>query len=73
MMAPPGTPGAATIAIPIMQMKPMNIPGSIALPCISISATAQQTILRQLPDMWMVAQSGMVNPAISSLTPIFTV
>ena len=73
MMAPPGTPGAATIMIPSIRMKPRNIPKSKGMPCISISATAQATIFSVLPDRWMVAQSGTLKPAISSLTPLATV
>ena len=40
---------------------------------IIIKATAQAVILRQLPERWIVAQSSTVNPAISSLTPLFLV
>ena len=30
-------------------------------------------IFNVLPDKWMVAQSGITKPAMSSLTPFFTV
>ena len=73
MMAPPGTPGAATIVIPSMQMKPKNIPKSYGIPCIIIRARAHATIFSVLPDMWIVEQSGTVKPAISSDTPFFLV
>ena len=39
----------------------------------SFSATAHDTIFSVEPDMWMVAQSGMTNPATSRLTPVFMV
>ena len=73
MIAPPGTPGAATIVIASMQMKPKNIPKSYGMPFIIMSANAHATIFSILPDMWMVAQSGTVKPAMSSLTPLFLV
>ena len=73
MMAPPGTPGAATIMTPSIIMKPRNIQKSNGIPFIIINATAQAVILRQLPERWIVAQRGTVNPAISSLTPFLRV
>ena len=71
IIAPPGTPGAATIVMPSIQMKPKNIPKSYGIPCIIISARAQATILSVLPDICIVAQRGTVNPATSSETPFF--
>ena len=71
MMAPPGTPGAATIITPNISTKPRNVPNSTGMPCINIKATAQATIFSMLPDMWMLAQSGTTNPATSSSTPFF--
>lgn len=43
------------------------------MPCIIIKAKAQATIFRVLPDKWIVAQSGITNPAISADTPFFLV
>ena len=71
MMAPPGTPGAATIVMPSMKINPANRGKSWGMPCIIISARAHATIFNVLPDRWMVAQSGMTNPAISAETPFF--
>ena len=73
MMAPPGTPGAATMMTASIRIKPRNIPKSKGIPCISIKATEQAVIFSMLPARWMVAQSGIVKPAISSLTPFFRV
>ena len=50
IMAPPGTPGAATIITPSMRMNPVNIPRSKGMPVMSINATAHATIFRQLPE-----------------------
>lgn len=71
MIAPPGTPGAATMVIPSISMNPKNIQKSYGNPCIIIRASAQAVILRVLPDMCIVAHSGTVKPAISSETPFF--
>ena len=73
MMAPPGTPGAATIVMPSMKMKPANREKSWGMPCIIISARAHATIFNVLPDKWIVAQSGMTNPAMSAEAPFFRV
>ena len=72
MMHPPGTPGAATIVMASIQTNPRNIGVLKGIPSIIISATAQAVIFMQLPDIWIVAHNGTVNPAISSLTPILT-
>ena len=68
MIAPPGTPGAATIVTPSMAMKDANIIVSNGMPWTIIRATAQATIFNVEPDMWMVAHSGMTNPATSGRT-----
>ena len=70
IMAPPGTPGAATIVIPSIMMNPMNIPKSYGMPCMIMSARAHAVILRVLPDMWIVEQRGITKPATSSETPL---
>lgn len=69
--APPGTPGAATIVIPSMKIKPAKSGKSNGIPCIIINASAQATIFNVLPDRWMVAHSGITNPATSADTPFF--
>ena len=73
MIAPPGTPGAATIVMPSMRMKPDIIWKSYGMFCIIISANAHDTIFIVLPERWMVAQSGMTKPAMSLLTPLLMV
>ncbi len=72
IIQPPGIPGAAMMVTPSMQMKPANIPKSKGIPRVIIRATAQETILSVEPDMWMVAQSGTVNPATAGSTPSFS-
>ena len=59
--------------MPSMKMKPANRGKSWGIPCIIISARAHATIFSVLPDRWMVAQSGMTNPAMSAETPFFRV
>ena len=69
MMAPPGTPGAATIVIPNIRIKPakdVNVTGS---PDINKMAMAQATIFIVLPARWIVAQSGITKMAIFCRTP----
>ncbi len=70
MIAPPGTPGAATMVTPSIMMNPANSPGGVGRPDIYIIATAQATILSVLPARWIVAHSGTVKPAISGRTPL---
>ncbi len=50
MMAPPGTPGAATIAMPSIMMKPAYCPSCNSPPDIRIIAIEQATIFIVLPD-----------------------
>ena len=73
IIAPPGTPGAATIITPSIKIKPKKAPKSNGIPVINISATAHATIFNILPDKWIVAQSGTTKPAIALLTPFFSV
>ena len=70
-MAPPGTPGAATIITPSMRMKPVNRPMLMLPPCMISNATAQAVIFIALPDRWIVAHRGTTKPAMPSLTPFF--
>ena len=42
-------------------------------PLIRQMVSAQQVIFIIEPERWMVAQSGMVNPAMPSVTPFFKV
>ena len=72
-MAPPGTPGAAIMVMPNIKMNPEKREKSKGIPCIIIKASAQATIFSVLPDRWMVAHSGITNPATSADTPFFLV
>ena len=73
IIAPPGTPGAATIAIPSIKIKPAIIPKEIGIPDISMIAIAQATIFMVLPERCIVAQSGITNAANSRFTPFLIV
>ena len=73
MIAPPGTPGAATIVIPSIMMNPA-IPAKVTgSPAMYMIAMAQAVIFIVLPERWMVAQRGTTKIAIVSRTPFFTV
>ena len=69
IIAPPGTPGAATIAIPSIKIKPAIIPKEIGILDISMIAMAHATIFIVLPERCIVAQSGITNAASSRFTP----
>src|SRR5690606_11355704 len=71
MIAPPGTPGAAIMVTPSIQINPANCMKSMGMPCMIMSATTQATIFKVLPDKCIVAQRGITKLAISSLTPAF--
>lgn len=43
------------------------------IPLMRQMVSAQQVIFIIDPERWMVAQSGMVNPAMPSVTPFFKV
>jgi len=73
MIAPPGTPGAATIIIPNMKMNPPMTDRSIECPVIYNSAIEHATIFNVLPARWIVAHNGTVKTAIFSRTPFFSV
>ena len=73
MMAPPGTPGAATMVTPSMRIKPSMRGKSNAMPSIIMIANAQATILSVEPERWIVAQSGTTKPATPSDTPFLMV
>ena len=73
MIAPPGTPGAATIVMPSIAIKPANIGVEYGIECVIMSARAQATILSVEPDMWIVAHNGITKPAVSLSTPSATV
>ena len=73
MMAPPGTPGPATIMMPNMRRKWRKSNGSWGKPSIRHIVRAQAAIFMAEPDMWMVAQSGTTKPAMPSLTPLVMV
>ena len=70
MMAPPGTPGAATMVMPSMKMNPAKSAKSYSMPCIIINARAQATILSILPERWIVAQSGMINACYETVDTV---
>ena len=72
MMAPPGTPGAATIVMPSMRMKPLNAAGSSGWPDMRRMAIAQAVIFIVLPERWIVAQRGTVKTAMLSRTPFLS-
>ena len=69
MIAPPGTPGAATMVIPNIRIKPAKEVKVMGSPDISKIAMAQATIFIVLPARWMVAQSGITKMAIFCRTP----
>ena len=50
IIAPPGTPGAATIAIPSIIINPANWAKFISIPLINMMAIEQATIFMVLPD-----------------------
>ena len=54
MMAPPGIPGAATMVMPSIIMKWLNMPISNVMPCMIIRAMEHATSFSALPDMWTV-------------------
>ena len=64
IIAPPGTPGAATIVIPSIQINPTIVRGSTVVPVSIIMASEHDTILSVLPDRWMVAHKGTTKPAM---------
>ena len=70
MIAPPGTPGAATFITPSIKMKPVNWPMAREPPCMIINATAQAVIFIALPERWIVAHKGTTKPAMPSLTAL---
>ena len=58
------------MATPSIAMNPANIPVVYGMPWAIIRARAQAVSLSADPDMWIVAQSGTVNPATSRSTPM---
>lgn len=73
MTAPPGTPGAATMQMASTKMKLRKRGRLHGIPLMRQMVSAQQVIFIIDPERWMVAQSGMVNPAMPSVTPFFKV
>ena len=69
IIAPPGTPGAATITTPSIITKWRNVTKSCGIPFKRRIASAHDVIFNAEPERWIVAQSGTVNPAILSETP----
>ena len=68
-IAPPGTPGAATMVTPSMKMKPTNTGTSIDWPERNSTAMENETIFTVEPARWIVAHSGTTNEAIGRRTP----
>ena len=73
MTAPPGTPGAATMQMASTKMKLRKRGRLHGIPLMRQMVSAQQVIFIIDPERWMVAQSGMVKPAMPSVTPFFKV
>ena len=73
MIAPPGTPGAATIMMPSIRMKPSAMPKVSSAPVRYMTAKANRPIFIIEPDRCTVAHRGMTNPATDSLTPLLRV
>ena len=73
MMAPPGTPGAATIVMPSMKMKPTHCRELTVRPWVRTMANAKEKIFEVEPARWIVAHSGIVKDATASDTPFFFV
>ena len=73
IIAPPGTPGAATIVIPSIIINPLKSANRIGCPLMYRIAIAQAVIFIVLPAKWMVAQSGTVKMAMLSRTPFLMV
>ena len=73
MMAPPGTPGAATIVMPSMKMKPTHCREETLRPCVNTMANANEKIFEVEPARWIVAHNGIVKDATASDTPFFFV
>ena len=73
MMAPPGTPGAATIVMPSMKMKPTHWRVDTVRPWVRTIANANAKIFEVEPARWIVAHSGTVKEATASDTPFFFV
>ena len=71
IMAPPGTPGAATMVMPSMKMKPTHCTADTPSPWVNTMAKAK--IFDVEPARWMVAHSGTVKEATASDTPFLFV
>ena len=69
-IAPPGTPGAATMVTPSIRMKPIISGMSTVPPDRTITAREKATIFTVEPARWTVAQSGITNEAIGRRTPV---
>ena len=50
IIAPPGTPGAATMAMPIRKMNSIKVPSSTGIPEKYMNAIEKAMILSVLPD-----------------------
>ena len=73
IIAPPGTPGAATIVMPSMSMNPLKSVVFTGMPLIIIIAIAHAVIFIVLPDRCMVAHKGITKVAMFLPTPFLMV
>ena len=71
IIAPPGAPGAATIAIPKVIINGNMVDKLWGILFIIKTAVTQLVIVIILPAIWIVAQSGTTKSLISSETPLF--
>ena len=71
IIAPPGAPGAATIATPSIAINPNTVAKLNGRPFISKTATEQDVIVIIDPARCIVAHSGTTKFLISSDTPFF--
>ena len=69
IIAPPGTPGAATIATANVKINAEYWENDISIPVVYITANEQATILSIEPERLIVAHSGTAKLAIEFLTP----
>ena len=69
MTAPPGTPGAATIAKAREKMNWEEREKLGSIPERSITAVEHIVIVVILPPMWILAHSGATKSAIFAFTP----
>ena len=67
--APPGAPGAATIAIPSIHKNGNIIENECGIPFNNRTPIIQLVKVIILPDKWIVAHRGTTKSTISGLVP----